>query len=771
MSIKTILYRHLFVVFVFSYFFTGIYASTEFKIEQFTTLDGLVNNTVRHIVEDSNGEIWFATSSGVSIYKDGQFKNLQPIRDKSVPGLVDHRVSYIYEVDGIMWLTTRNGYSCYDIQHECFVDMKKSNLVVPVYSDTPSTQVVDDKGRTWRVTDSDGLFVTSKDGKTEHFTTQSPNCPLFTNSLKCIFIDDEGSIWIGTDNLGVSRLKVIENDGIDYLLAGENIRMLTPYGQKQIVVANRSGDVWIFDNKLQELASHNKYEYNTYCILKDSKGNTWRGTKGGGLYLNDKKVEGLPSEDIYALYEDHDGILWIGTFGGGIMFYSLNENRFISSVLNNNTGSRYIRQFLPDNRGDVWVATSDGVFVIDAHDFTKIKAHYSVECNQMGSDEMRTLFRDSKGRMFVAEAGEGFAIRLKDLFGHFTIEDGLVNNMIQCFVEDRDGYLWMSTELGISRFNPASAKFTNYFFSCNLLNNVFSEQCGVTLADGRISFGSNNGILIIDPSVYNGAEKVVEIDINDITLHGQREVIEEDADAVSDDNSYFWLFVLLAVFFLCVVVSVVWWKRRQRHYDLTIQDLNTSNNVLEAERSELFEANDELETEKMELSLKKDALEKEKAVLSAKKETLEHEKASLSAEKEKLERDVEIRRREDMSEQERAFVSKLEQIADSQLSNPDFTVDAFASAMGLGRTVFFKKMRTLTGFSPKEYLKLKRIRRAGYLIQTTSYTIAEISTKVGVNDPLYFSRIFKEEYGCSPSKWRERIKSVSPEVDEEMRNA
>ena len=77
-----------------------------------------------------------------------------------------------------------------------------------------------------------------------------------------------------------------------------------------------------------------------------------------------------------------------------------------------------------------------------------------------------------------------------------------------------------------------------------------------------------------------------------------------------------------------------------------------------------------------------------------------------------------------------------------------------ANLMGLGRTVFYKKVRGVTGYSPNEYLRVIRLKKAAELLLTEDLTVSEISYKVGINDPYYFSKCFKNQFGIAPSVYQ-----------------
>jgi YesN/AraC family two-component response regulator len=103
--------------------------------------------------------------------------------------------------------------------------------------------------------------------------------------------------------------------------------------------------------------------------------------------------------------------------------------------------------------------------------------------------------------------------------------------------------------------------------------------------------------------------------------------------------------------------------------------------------------------------------------------------------------------------QDREFIDRLDAIIDKEMSNSDFSADDFASQMNLGRTIFFRKVKGVTGYTPKEYLRIRRLKRAAILLQTTDMSVSAVAFEVGINDPLYFSRCFKQQFGSAPSDY------------------
>ena len=105
------------------------------------------------------------------------------------------------------------------------------------------------------------------------------------------------------------------------------------------------------------------------------------------------------------------------------------------------------------------------------------------------------------------------------------------------------------------------------------------------------------------------------------------------------------------------------------------------------------------------------------------------------------------------SDKDKEFADKLQRIMEQQIGNAEFTIDEFASMMGLGRTIFYRKTRGVTGYAPNEYIRIVRMKKAAELLRENRYKVAEVSYQVGINDPFYFSKCFKRQFGVSPSAY------------------
>ncbi|MBO5768930.1 MAG: response regulator, partial [Bacteroidales bacterium] len=103
------------------------------------------------------------------------------------------------------------------------------------------------------------------------------------------------------------------------------------------------------------------------------------------------------------------------------------------------------------------------------------------------------------------------------------------------------------------------------------------------------------------------------------------------------------------------------------------------------------------------------------------------------------------------------FLQELMAFMEQHMDDADFTIEDFATALSMGRTTFYNKLKATTGLSPVDFVLQIRIKRAIQLMQTRNFSIAEVAYRTGFNDPKYFSRCFKKFHGESPSVFMKKL--------------
>ena len=96
------------------------------------------------------------------------------------------------------------------------------------------------------------------------------------------------------------------------------------------------------------------------------------------------------------------------------------------------------------------------------------------------------------------------------------------------------------------------------------------------------------------------------------------------------------------------------------------------------------------------------------------------------------------------------FIKSIHEVIEQNIQNSDFNIDTIAATLGLSRSAFFKKVKSLTGFAPVDLIKEFRLNKAAELLSNTDMTMTEIAYKVGFRDSGYFSKCFRKKYDMSP---------------------
>ena len=104
------------------------------------------------------------------------------------------------------------------------------------------------------------------------------------------------------------------------------------------------------------------------------------------------------------------------------------------------------------------------------------------------------------------------------------------------------------------------------------------------------------------------------------------------------------------------------------------------------------------------------------------------------------------------------FMKKVMAYMEEQMDNAELTIDEFAEQLMLSRTIFYRKLKSIVGLTPVDFIREIRIKRAVQLIDSDEYNFSQVAYMTGFNDPKYFSKCFKKVIGITPSEYKERKK-------------
>jgi DNA-binding response OmpR family regulator/ligand-binding sensor domain-containing protein/two-component sensor histidine kinase len=109
-----------------------------------------------------------------------------------------------------------------------------------------------------------------------------------------------------------------------------------------------------------------------------------------------------------------------------------------------------------------------------------------------------------------------------------------------------------------------------------------------------------------------------------------------------------------------------------------------------------------------------------------------------------------------ITSQDEVLMEKIVHEIEANMENNDFSVEDLVLSAGMSRTVFFKKIKAITGLAPIEFIRDMKIQRAAQFLDTGQFSVKEVGFMIGISDPAYFRKCFKQKYGMNPTQYRER---------------
>lgn len=423
----------------------------------------------------------------------------------------------------------------------------------------------DEKQTVWLTLKGGGFGYYNREKDEIEYFFNKPGDPKskLSNHVKCFYKDASGVLWMCTYFKGIDKITFIDNkfnfnqpSPQSNLSIANEIRALMEDSSGLLWVSNKKQELFILDKNFKPIKKFDAFNGHTigniYTFLEDSQGNIFIGTKGEGLYKLTRKglldfdvkqfkheqsnTSSISNNNIYSIIEDSQGTIWIGTYGGGVNLFHNDHFLHSENELINYPGNigLKVRHMAEDRKGNIWIGTTDGILFLEAKG--KLPKAYSFRFyNQengkvkgMRSNDIFWIYCDKQNNIWFASLGGGLANLTnypennKALeFSVLTKEDGLSNDVIFTITEDDNDKLWMSTENGITSFNPQKHIFRNYNSYDGIVISGFSEAAITIREDKSICFGTNKGIYSFQPNDFNNDQKKVDIVFTGFQLFGK----------------------------------------------------------------------------------------------------------------------------------------------------------------------------------------------------------------------------------------------------------
>lgn len=615
--------------------------------------------------------------------------------------------------------------------------------------------------------------------------------------ITSFLVDRQGNLWIGSNWGGLERIVfhrddfyLLSPDGSGQVSQENSVRAMLLDSSGWIYASTRDGRLHVFDEGLRARASW-RLDRPAYSLVRTHDGRLWAGTRGAGLlelslqadeqmryslvrFPKDDRFYGPNSNDIFSLLEDASHRLWIGTFDEGIAYVDLEgtERLFISkrNRLSFPTDRRNrIRclAFGPDGR--LYAGGQMGLFVCD-HPFGEPENMHFERFAQIADHDIQHIFFTREGSLYACSYGAGL-LRLEggdpdSGFQAWTVNDGMLSDYVLSAIEDEAGNLWIATQDGLNRLNPQTGSLISFPYDRFGRSLRFNEGRPGRMTNGDICFNTSAGILYFDPTEISNDNFVPELLIQGLYVSGQR--FEADGSTPLHLRTSDGVRVQMAAVDLTAPEQILYsyklegrdddWIRLGHQATLSIEPLRPGRYTLRI-RSTNGGGLDVDNEKRFTLVVRRNFLRSgwvislyvlvaALAVFLLTRRRRHDEAARPEEEENPLLRGL--------YGDDRRFVESFTGFLEAHLDEGGLDVPRICEGMGVSRSVLFDRCRTLLGTTPATYLRQVRLERARQLIRKGGRSVADISYAVGFNDPHYFSKAFKKEFGVSPSDFKQQ---------------
>ncbi len=486
-----------------------------------------------HIYEDSRGYLW--QGSHLSTFSR-YVKAGNKVKAYDYQSIYGAPVKFFQPRKDLLLIVCMFGIEQYDYSTNTISDAGfdfgdyKGNITI-------NSALIDHKGNLFVGTSQAGVFYAPRGSHKfiPYHNTDHGNIDMSASWVNDIIEDKDNNIWIGCYQKGLYLI----NDEIDAFSTWSFSKQGYDIGSSvNSIVSGDHGDTWCtvlnsgvyqFDSK-GNITSHPKAPAGTNIIYRDKQKRFWLGT-GSALYSYQPETGtydeclSLSSAGVYCITDDGMGKLYISAYSKGMYIYDTNTHK--TEVFDMSRRSKHgqlcndwIRSFLFDRQGILWIGTSNGVCCFDPK--TQRFDTYGwqsilkdIQANYLCEDEMGNIIIGTDNGLFRFNVQENKIVR-------FPNSESLNDKQICCIVKDRSNDIWVSTTMGIWQYSHKDKKFIGHINGNGLRSHEYSRGSVVHNTNDFIGFGTADGITTFYPSNVNQEDyDLGEVFLTDFIIDGK----------------------------------------------------------------------------------------------------------------------------------------------------------------------------------------------------------------------------------------------------------
>ena len=569
------------------------------------------------------------------------------------------------------------------------------------------------------------------------------------------------------------------------------------------------GEVCIY-NLDGKLTKRLDVDYVVYSIFEDDAHNIWLGTRYDGVVLLSEKINGsfdiyhytagedvgtLSHDYVYGISQDSNGRMWLATLGGGI---NIVENGYEVDKLRFYVPEKYP---LKDHSRTRAILESDGYMLIGSDNgMLRAKVETATDkmtfedCFRSGNDitqpatELIHIYKTKSGIVLVSSYGKG--IHQYDvssgMFSEYLGEDLSRQQPVFSVLEwDKNKY-WIVTQNDLVLSVRADGK-NEYFEPIELSGLIETQPCKDNI--GQCWFASRDGLVAVKSDLKRSptdTHKVIFTEMSVFKSGHRYDKILSPSDSViqiSPDDEI----VSIRVSALCYdTPDKCHYSWRSLEQETTWHNVN--DNIFNLPHlghgywSLEVRCADRAYCRKIENSIiYLDVLPKWYETLWAKSvfygiiavfsgvllwlvfrfKRLKHLYSSAINSRPIVMMSAamtNIKPEEQLSESDTEFIKQVDDYIKGNLNSTDFSIDSLSASLGMSRSVFYRRLKSVVGQTPSEYINELKLQRAASLLKKEPQkTLSAIAYDCGFSSPQYFSNVFRKRYHMTPNEWRKTV--------------
>ena len=648
--------------------------------------------------------------------------------------------------------------------------------------------------------DGEGVYQISRDGQgkcTLLFNANESNKGvLHGNGIYSMVVDTWKNIVIGSYSGGIDIARPTGSTAAIYRhlrndsqsLCNDHVNMVTQLTDNLLLMGTDNG-ISILNTQTEEW-QHSCQGTVVLSATRKPDGNVLVSTYGKGIYEVDSKANvshvytthnsQLTDDHVYATCYDKDGGLWVGTLNGDLLHMPKNQPMTRYPVHDVQAISQLAT-------GQMAIGTAFGLKLITPGR-QEVKDLNYAPSGVTDVNPFVTHLLASGLELWIGTDGGGVYVyhQAKHESRQLTTANGLPSNYVRSLIKGADGRIWIATDQGLSFVSPDNPKTVVNANYCYGLKREYSRGAALNLPNGNIIFGTTMGAIVVHPEKVQSLNYTAKLNITGVVCAEDQESLqtEEVAQKLADgqlsltydQRTFEILFESVNmrnhfdIVYRYQVGDGEWSVPFDEQYirfvnmepgehHLTLQCVSRTNGtIIDTKMLTIIIAQPWWNTWWMWCIYIALVI---LAFFGAWRVYLLHQKylrLSIDHLQHTLPQPISADTTKETAApaenlEAKNFVDKATQLILDNLSDSEFTIDQLCREMAMSRTLFYVKLKSYTGKSPQDFIRIIRLEGAASMLRN-GCNVADAAAMTGFDNPKYFSTVFKKYFGVSPSKYQ-----------------